>query len=59
MLTLTDSTRLGRRSFLTAGSLALGGLTLPHLLAAKANAAESGQVVKNKSVIFLLSLIHI
>lgn len=53
MLTLTDSTRLGRRSFLTAGSLALGGLALPQLLAAKANAAESGRVLKDKSVIFL------
>lgn len=53
MLTLTSSSQYGRRSFLTAGSLALGGLTLPGLLSAKAKAAESGQLLKNKSVIFL------
>ena len=53
MLTLTDSTRPNRRAFLTAGSLALGGLTLPQLLAAKAHSAESGRPIKDKSVIFL------
>jgi hypothetical protein len=53
MLTLTSSTRSGRRAFLTAGSLALGGFTLPQLLAAKASAAESGRPIKDKSVIFL------
>ena len=42
-----------RRSFLRIGSLALGGLSLPHLLAAKARAAESRQLLKDKSVIFL------
>lgn len=31
----------------------MGGLTLPQLLAARANAAESGRPVKDKSVIFL------
>jgi hypothetical protein len=48
MLTVHD-----RRAFLRIGSLALGGLSLPHLLAAKARAAESRRLVKDKSVIFL------
>src|SRR5947209_7964252 len=48
MLTIHD-----RRAFLRIGSLALGGLSLPHLLAAKASAAESRQLLKDKSVIFL------
>ncbi len=48
MLTIHD-----RRSFLRIGSLTLGGLALPHLLAAKARAAETKAVVKDKSVIFL------
>lgn len=47
MLTIHD-----RRSFLRVGSLALGGLSLPHLLAAKAS-AESRSLVKDRSVIFL------
>src|SRR5262245_61331503 len=48
MLTFHD-----RRAFLRVGSLALGGLTLPHLLAARARAAETKKIVKDKSVIFL------
>src|SRR5437660_11056408 len=48
MLTIYD-----RRAFLRVGSLALGGLALPHLLAAKARAADTRQVLKDKSVIFL------
>src|SRR5437868_14217321 len=48
MLTIHD-----RRSFLRIGSLALGGLSLPHLLAAKARAADDRQVLQDKSVIFL------
>jgi hypothetical protein len=48
MLTICD-----RRSFLRVGSLGLGGLSLHHLLAAKARAAESRQILKDKSVIFL------
>src|SRR4051812_33972230 len=48
MLTVHD-----RRAFLRIGSLALGGLSLPHLLAAKARAAEARQVLKDKSVILL------
>src|SRR5207244_5368250 len=42
-----------RRAFLQIGSLALGGWTLPGLLAARAQAAETKQVVQDKSVIFL------
>lgn len=38
-----------RRSFLRAGSLALGGLSLPQLLAAK----DGGRAVTGKSVVFL------
>ena len=51
MLNLTNPT--SRRAFLQIGSLALGGLTLPQLLAAKALAAEQKRPVKDKSVIFL------
>ena len=52
MLTLFDtSRRLGRREFLRVGSLGLGGLALPSLLATQA--AASPKLVKNKSVIFL------
>ncbi len=53
MLNLFSSSRYGRRSFLSAGSLALGGLTLPSLLSAKAQAVETGKLLKDKSVIFL------
>ena len=42
-----------RREFMQVGSLALGGLTLPHLLQARAAAAASGQPVRNTSVILL------
>jgi hypothetical protein len=43
-----------RREFLRVGSLALGGLTLPGLLAARARAAESGKsLVKDKAVVLL------
>ncbi|MEX2027223.1 MAG: DUF1501 domain-containing protein, partial [Pirellulaceae bacterium] len=52
MLSFTDA-RSSRRAFLQVGSLALGGLTLPQLLAAKAQAAEQKRPVKDKSVIFL------
>jgi hypothetical protein len=44
---------LHRREFLRIGGLALGGLTLPSLLAAKAKAAAAGNVVKDKSVVLL------
>jgi len=44
---------LSRRSFLQVGSLALGGLTLPQLLAARAEAAESASYVRDRSVVLL------
>ncbi|QDU92326.1 DUF1501 domain-containing protein [Lignipirellula cremea] len=57
MLTLTDSrfarspSVFGRRDFLRVGSLC--GLTLPGLLAAKAQAAPLKNAYRNKSVVFL------
>src|SRR6185295_18568727 len=45
--------RTTRRSFLHAGALALGGLTLPGLLRARALAASEGRSVKDTSVVFL------
>ncbi|QDT94602.1 DUF1501 domain-containing protein [Gimesia aquarii] len=54
MLSFTDHHKIhGRREFLRVGGLALGGLTLPEILSAKAHAAGSGTLLKNKSVIFL------
>ncbi len=54
MLTIGDhDRRFGRRDFLKVGSLALGGLSLPQLLATKALAQQLGPVVKDKAVIFL------
>ncbi|MBT6156978.1 MAG: DUF1501 domain-containing protein, partial [Planctomycetaceae bacterium] len=43
----------GRRDFLKVGSLALGGMSLPQLLAAQASAAIGENPVTDKSVIFL------
>jgi hypothetical protein len=52
MLTIHDQVAgYGRRDFLRIGSLALGGLSLTELLAARAMAADP--LVKDKSVIFL------
>ena len=42
-----------RRDFLKVGSLGLGGLTLPHLLRSRAQAAAEGSQVKDTSVIWL------
>src|SRR6476620_9089183 len=62
MLSLVDPLRTNhaakcdgvrRREFLQIGSLALGGLTLPQLLQARAHAAAEGRSVRNTSVIFL------
>jgi uncharacterized protein (DUF1501 family) len=55
VLTFLDSFgRQGRREFLRVGSLALGGLSLPGLLAAKASGAAAAlHPVTDKSVVFL------
>src|SRR2546423_278409 len=53
MLTIFDRDHLSRRGFLRVGTLGLGGLTLPGLLAAQSRAAETKSLVKDKSVIFL------
>jgi uncharacterized protein (DUF1501 family) len=42
-----------RREFLQVGALALGGLTLPDLLRARAQTAASGRTARSKSVILL------
>ena len=44
---------LNRRSMLSVGGLALGGLTLPDLLRAQEAVRNAGGVVRDKSVIFL------
>jgi uncharacterized protein (DUF1501 family) len=54
MLSILDiDRRLTRRRLLTIGSLGLGGLTLPSLLAARAAAAGEENPLTGKSVIFL------
>lgn len=54
MLSIFDSDgRRGRRAFLRVGSLALGGLALPQLLAARAATGEGRRAVRDRSVIFL------
>jgi hypothetical protein len=54
MLSMIDNRRgLSRRSFLRVGSLALGGLALPQLLALKAAAAPHAGVLRDKAVVFL------
>ncbi|MDX1945026.1 MAG: DUF1501 domain-containing protein [Pirellulaceae bacterium] len=42
-----------RREFLKVGALGLGGLTLPALLEARANAAQAGSLVKDTAVVWL------
>ena len=55
MLTLTNlyGERPSRRSFLRIGFAGLGGLTLPQILRARAEAARSGESASRTSVIFL------
>lgn len=53
MLSFVDRST-SRRDFLRVGGVALGGLTLPQLLAGQAAAAKAGEVpVTDKSVVFL------
>ena len=42
-----------RREFLRIGTCGIGGLTLPALLAARANAANGNPVVRDKAVVVL------
>src|SRR5688572_23382373 len=42
-----------RRNFLKVGTLGVGALTLPSLLAARAKAAAEGQATKSTSVVWL------
>jgi hypothetical protein len=44
---------VSRREFLRVGSLALGGLSLPGLLAGRAQAAASRKVIRDRSVVLL------
>jgi hypothetical protein len=54
MFSLFESpSKATRRDFLRIGTLGLGGLTLSHLLGARATAAEAGTALAEKSVIFL------
>jgi hypothetical protein len=53
MISLTGSTRLGRREFLRVGGLSLGGLSLASLLPRAVAGVESGKPVTDKSVVFL------
>src|SRR5579871_2332415 len=54
MLAVYDrDTSCDRRAFLKIGSLALGGFSLPALLAARTRAAEARRPLTDKSVIFL------
>jgi hypothetical protein len=47
------TSRSSRRDFLKVGSLALGGLTLPELLAARAMGASRKLAIPDKSVVFV------
>src|SRR5438270_245733 len=57
MLTIGDTTRLGRRDFLRVGSLGLGGLSLASLFPSSGVAgvplSEAGKPVTDKAVVFL------
>src|SRR5262245_637059 len=48
-----DCGQVTRREFLQIGTLALGGLTLPGLLSARAQAAAEGKSVKDTSIVLL------
>ena len=52
MLQLIDNSAT-RRSFLSVGSLALGGLALPHFLRAEQAVKQLGGVARDKTVVFL------
>ena len=52
MLHLTDNS-VSRRSFLSVGSLALGGVALPDLLRAQETVKNLGGVAKDRTVVFL------
>ncbi|MFP6766487.1 MAG: DUF1501 domain-containing protein [Planctomycetaceae bacterium] len=49
----SDCPAVNRRDFLRAGTLSLGGLALPGLLAARASAAGRKEYVRDKSVVLL------
>ncbi len=49
----TDCDGTTRRNFLKIGTLGCGGLSLAHLIAARAQAAEAGHPVKSTSVVWL------
>lgn len=49
----SDCEGILRRSFLGIGTLALGGIALPNLLAARAAAGSSSDFVRDKSVVLL------
>ena len=53
MLTISDASRHSRRDFLRIGALGVGGLSLSHLLAARAASAPAPGPATGKSVIFL------
>ncbi len=53
MLNITCRTPCSRRDFLRVGSLALGGLTLPHLFARQALASASGKLTTDRAVVLL------
>jgi uncharacterized protein (DUF1501 family) len=54
MFTLSSrGSSCSRREFLRVGSLALGGLSLPGLLAERARAADAGRLTTDKAVVFL------
>jgi len=52
MLRLTEN-NFSRREFLSVGSLAMGGVALPHLLRAQDAIKQLGGVARDKTVIFL------